>query len=210
MTAVPFEMPQPEEQTSRSRRIRAMFGDISPRYDLLNLLLSFGQDRRWRKVAVRRLGLQPGATLVDVATGTGDVALAAVKLQPQLGMALALDFSEPMLRLAQRKIERAGHEKRIVAVAADALSLPLQDSSADAVTIAFGIRNIVDVPRALDEFRRVLRPGGRLVVMEFAEPRGRLFGPLFRWYFTKLLPRIGGLISGNRKAYEYCRAQDSL
>jgi demethylmenaquinone methyltransferase/2-methoxy-6-polyprenyl-1,4-benzoquinol methylase len=191
-----------ESPEDRRGRIREMFGRISSRYDLLNTLLSFGQDRRWRKKALRQLGLRAGDVLVDLAAGTGDVAIAATRLQPQLGAALALDFSEPMLRLAKYKFLK---KKRtaIVPVAADAVALPLQDGCADAITIAFGIRNVVDVPAALAEMERILRPAGRLLILEFATPEGRLFGPLFRWYFTRVMPRLGGIVSGSRAAYEY-------
>lgn len=193
----------PEDEAARRERIREMFGSISPRYDLLNYLLSFGQDRRWRRIAIRMLDLQPGEVLVDVACGTGDVALTAVKRQPALGAVYALDFSEPMLGLLPEKVRRSKVKVPIVPAVADAVALPLADGCADALTIAFGIRNVVDVPRALAEMRRVLKPGGRLMILEFAEPRGRIFGPLFRWYFTHMLPRLGGLISGNRAAYDY-------
>lgn len=187
----------------RRENVRRMFDRIAPRYDLLNTILSFGQDRRWRKRSVRKLGLPPGGVLLDVAAGTGDVALAAARACPRLKAAIALDFSHPMLQLARRKIKRIRSAVPILAASADATSLPLADEAVDAVTIAFGIRNVVDVPRALAEMARVLRPGGRLLILEFAEPGGRMFGPLFRWYFTRMLPRIGGLISGLREAYEY-------
>jgi demethylmenaquinone methyltransferase/2-methoxy-6-polyprenyl-1,4-benzoquinol methylase len=180
-----------------------MFGRIAPRYDLLNRMLSFGQDRRWRRLAVRLLDLRPGSVLLDAAAGTADVALTAAKFFPEAGKIIAVDFSEPMLRLGLRKIAKAGHKVPVVPVAADAALLPLPDACVDAVTIAFGIRNVVDVPAALSEFHRVLKPGGRLLILEFARPRGRFFGSLFRWYFTRVLPRVGGLISGSRAAYEY-------
>jgi demethylmenaquinone methyltransferase/2-methoxy-6-polyprenyl-1,4-benzoquinol methylase len=189
---------KPEEKRGR---IREMFDRISPRYDLVNAILSFGQDRHWRRSAVRKLGLRPGEVLVDVAAGTGDVALAAVRRQPQLGNSFALDFSEPMLRLAARKFGRA--RAAITPVAADAVALPIADGVADAVTIAFGIRNVVDIPRALREMSRILKPGGKLLILEFATPRGWFFGPLFRWYFTRVFPLLGGVLSSSRAAYEY-------
>lgn len=194
-------MQSPEE--SKRDEVRKMFDGIARRYDLLNTLLSFGQDRRWRRRAVRMLSIPRGGALLDVAAGTADVALDAIRAFPDLGLVLATDFSAPMLDLAKRKIEKAGLESRMFAAVADAEELPFPDESMDAVTIAFGIRNVVGVPTALSEFFRVLRPGGRLLVLEFAEPRGRVFGPLFRWYFTRILPLIGGIISGSRSAYEY-------
>ena len=193
----------PEDQAARRQRIREMFSNISPRYDLLNYILSFGQDRRWRRIAIRMLDLNPGEVLVDVACGTGDVALTAARRRPDLAAIYALDFSEPMLRILPEKVRRSKTKVPFIPVVADAVALPLADDCADALTIAFGIRNVVDVPRALNEMRRVLRPDGRLMILEFAEPKGRIFGPLFRWYFSRVLPRLGGLVSGNRAAYDY-------
>ncbi len=187
----------------RRTSIRRMFGAIAPRYDLLNVLLSMGQDSRWRRKSLRTLELQPGEVLLDLAAGTADVALEAARAQPELRLALALDFSEPMLLLARKKIEAAGAAVPILPAAADAVALPLHDAAADAVAIAFGIRNVVDVPAALAEMFRVLRPGGRLLILEFANPKGKLFGPVFRWYFKRVMPVLGGLISGSRAAYEY-------
>ncbi len=193
----------PDSAKEKRRRVKSMFGNIAGRYDLLNTILSFGQDRRWRKSSLRRLGLERSDVLVDIAGGTGDVALTAAKLQPELYAALVLDFSEPMLRLAGPKIQRSRARPAVLPIAADAVSLPLPGGCADAVTIAFGIRNVVDVPAALSEMNRILKPGGKLLILEFAVPKGRIFGPVFRWYFTRVLPGIGGLISGSRAAYEY-------
>ncbi|HUX08906.1 MAG TPA: ubiquinone/menaquinone biosynthesis methyltransferase [Acidobacteriota bacterium] len=204
MTLSSNDQERSADSTDEKRgRIKTMFGAIAGRYDLLNTILSFGQDRRWRKSSLRRLGLERGDLLVDIAGGTGDVALTAAKLQPRLGAALVLDFSEPMLRMVQPKREHSRIRPAVIPIAADAVSLPLPGGCADAVTIAFGIRNVVDVPAALGEMNRILKPGGKLLILEFAVPRGRLFGPVFRWYFMRVLPWIGGLVSGSRAAYEY-------
>ena len=190
-------------ETTKSRQVRRMFGEIAHRYDLLNTLLSFGQDRRWRRLAIRMLEIPEKGALLDAAAGTADVALAAARAYPETGLIVVLDFSRPMLELAATKIRQAKKESKIFPVTADVTAVPLPDGHFDAVTIAFGIRNVVDVPAALSEFHRVLKPGGRLLILEFSQPRGRLFGTLFRWYFTRILPRLGGAVSGRRSAYEY-------
>lgn len=197
------ESPRPESPEERSRNIQRMFDDISPRYDLLNTVLSFGRDRSWRKRAVRKLNPPEGARLLDLACGTGDFALAAMRYCKSIGSIVGVDFSENMLAIARKK-----YEQREIGIPyefqfGDARDLPLEDESVDAITIAFGIRNVVDVPKALREMHRVLRPGGRAMILEFSTPQGRVFGPLFHWYFRNVLPLIGGLISGKRSAYEY-------
>lgn len=197
------DSPLPETPEERSRGIQRMFDEISPRYDLLNTVLSFGRDRSWRKRAVRKLNPPAGSRLLDLACGTGDFALAALRYCRGIGSVIGVDFAENMLALARRKYEQRGVEIPYEFRFGDARELPLEDESVDAITIAFGIRNVVDVPAALREMQRVLRPGGKAMVLEFSTPRGRVFGPLFHWYFRRVLPVVGGLISGKRSAYEY-------
>jgi len=192
--------PNPQE---KSQKIQRMFNDISYRYDLLNYLLSFGRDRSWRKRAVKLLSPAPGSTILDLACGTGDLSLTIARRFPQTGSIIGMDFSENMLSLARKKFEQ-----KKVAVPwdfrfGDATDLPLEDATVDGVTIAFGIRNVVDVPKALSEFRRVLKPGGRLMILEFSPPQGKVFGPLFHFYFKRILPTVGGWISGKKEAYSY-------
>jgi demethylmenaquinone methyltransferase/2-methoxy-6-polyprenyl-1,4-benzoquinol methylase len=173
-----------------------MFARIARRYDLLNRLLSGGVDRRWRSALVRRLGALRGSVLVDACCGTGDLSFALARAGARV---LGVDFTPEMLARARAKAVPGGP----LFVAGDALALPLGDGRADAATIAFGLRNVADRARGLRELMRVVRPGGTLLVLEFSLPRGRLTGALYRAYFTRVLPRIGGWISGDASAYRY-------
>jgi demethylmenaquinone methyltransferase/2-methoxy-6-polyprenyl-1,4-benzoquinol methylase len=182
-----------------------MFSTIAPRYDLLNRLLSAGRDRVWRRVAVREAGLPAEGRLLDVCTGTADMALEAAGQCPGARI-LGVDFSGPMVELGRGKIARAGVSDRVQVAVAPAEALPCRDDVFDAVTVAFGLRNVPDRRLALAEMHRVLRPGGRAVVLEFTTPPGRLFRRLYLWYFHRVLPVIGGWISGHRSAYAYLPA----
>ncbi|RIH85355.1 Ubiquinone/menaquinone biosynthesis C-methyltransferase UbiE [Meiothermus luteus] len=177
-----------------------MFSEIAPRYDLLNRVLSAGVDRRWRKALVEAALERGPKRILDLATGTGDVALLLKRLAPQAEV-IGGDFAPPMLELARLKARRAGLE--ISFVQADALALPFPDHRFDLVTIAFGFRNFADHERALAELHRVIAPGGRLCILEFPPPPKGGLGRLYRLYFTRILPLIGGLISGNPGAYRY-------
>ena len=181
---------------SDPRAVRAMFARIARRYDLLNRVLSAGVDRRWRAALVRHLGDLRGRTLLDACCGTGDLAFALERAGARV---LGVDFTPEMLQRALAK--GAGRAARFVA--GDALALPLGDRSVDAAAIAVGIRNVADRGRGLGELARVVRPGGTVMVLEFSLPRGRLTGALYRAYFTRALPRIGGWISGDAGAYRY-------
>ncbi|WP_373466583.1 ubiquinone/menaquinone biosynthesis methyltransferase [Truepera radiovictrix] len=184
-----------------------MFGAIARRYDLLNGLLSAGFDRRWRAQATRAAfrGLPQGVPLrvLDVATGTADLALALKRARPQAEV-VGVDFAEPMLAIGRRKARARGLSVRLEL--GDGLALPYGDAQFDVVTIAYGLRNFADIDRGLREFLRVLRPGGRLVVLEFPPPPKGLFGRAFRFYFLRVLPRLGGLVSGRGSAYRYLPA----
>lgn len=184
---------------SDPRAVRAMFARIARRYDLANRLLSAGVDRRWRAELVRHLGDLRGRTLLDACCGTGDLSLALERAGARV---IGVDFTPEMLRHALRK--GAGHATRFVL--GDALCLPLGDGSVDAAAIAFGIRNVADRARALGELMRVVRPGGAVILLEFSLPRGRLSGALYRAYFTRVLPLLGGWISGDEGAYRYLPA----
>jgi demethylmenaquinone methyltransferase/2-methoxy-6-polyprenyl-1,4-benzoquinol methylase len=180
-----------------------MFDAIAPRYDLLNHLLSAGIDKRWRAAAIRSLNLTGRDTVIDVCCGTADVALAAVRNSSRV---VGVDFSGAMLGLGLQKVKAAGEASRIALVRGDAMRLPVADRSADAVTIAFGIRNVQRPDVACAEMARVLRPGGRLAILEFGVPRIPGIKPLYLWYFTHVLPRIGRAISGHGAAYSYLPA----
>jgi demethylmenaquinone methyltransferase/2-methoxy-6-polyprenyl-1,4-benzoquinol methylase len=189
----------PEKQAMRS-----MFDRIAPRYDLLNHLLSAGIDRRWRRRAVDALDLGGPARLLDLCTGTADLLVEGLSRDAQ-HRGVGADLSERMLGRGRDKLARRGLVGRSGLLCADGEQLPLRDASFDAALVAFGIRNIGDPARALREVRRVLRPGGRLVVLEFSMPEG-LLGRFYRFYFRHVLPRVGGLVSGDASAYAYLPA----
>lgn len=185
-------------------RIAGMFDAIAPRYDLLNHLLSAGIDARWRTAAIRSLRLTGRETLVDVCTGTADVALEARK--QGAAQVIGVDFAGAMLGLGLQKITAAGERGRIVLARGDAMRLPLGDAVAEAATVAFGIRNVQHAQVACAELARVLKPGGRLAILEFSVPRIPGVSAMYRWYFTRVLPMIGKMISGHSAAYSYLPA----
>lgn len=183
-----------------SAEVRQMFASIAPRYDTANQLLSLGLHRRWRKAAVRLSGARPSERVLDCATGTGDLALAFKRAVGPAGEVVGTDFCAEMLEPAPAKAARAKLDVRFEV--ADALALPFGDRAFDVASIAFGIRNVDDPVRCLRELSRVVRPGGRVVVLEFGQPDGA-FGALFRFYSRGVMPLVGGLVTGNRGAYEY-------
>jgi len=183
-----------------------MFARIAGRYDFLNRTLSGGMDVLWRRKVVRDLGPLAGCTAVDVACGTGDLALGLARGGARV---LGVDFTHEMLAHAPRKAAQPGAvgAGQVVGwVQGDGLHLPLPDGSVDVVTIAFGLRNVADRGACLQELGRVLRPGGRLVILECGLPRNRALGAIYRGYFTRVLPVLGGWVSGDRSAYEYLPA----
>ena len=188
-------------------RIAGMFDAIAPRYDLLNHLLSAGIDKRWRTRAIRSLQLSGRETLVDVATGTADVALEARRAGATgAARVIGVDFAGAMLSLGLRKVRAAGEERQVTLVRGDAMNLPVPSASADAVTISFGIRNVQQPAVACREMARILRPGGRLAILEFGVPRIPGVSALYLWYFRRVLPLVGRLISGHSGAYTYLPA----
>ncbi|MDX2177302.1 MAG: bifunctional demethylmenaquinone methyltransferase/2-methoxy-6-polyprenyl-1,4-benzoquinol methylase UbiE [Candidatus Sumerlaeia bacterium] len=194
--------PQPDQAPSRdARRIRAMFAEIAPRYDLLNHLLSLNIDRLWRRETARRVlrGLRPQAIL-DVACGTGDLAVELSRQAPRARV-YGADFTRPMLELATGK-DRPRPAGPVRYVEADGMRLPFPDGSFDVLTVAFGLRNMEDYDAALREFHRVLRPGGRLAVLEFTQPESELVRTVYLPYFLNILPRVAGMLS-QRSAYTY-------
>jgi demethylmenaquinone methyltransferase/2-methoxy-6-polyprenyl-1,4-benzoquinol methylase len=180
-------------------RIREMFGEISGRYDLLNRLLSAGRDRAWRRATVDRLAPEPGERALDLCGGTGDLAL---DLAEEGASVVCADFSWPMLLGARPKLagRRAGPVRLLLA---DALRLPFAEGSFDLATMAFGLRNLRTVGEGLSEMRRVLRPGGRLGILEFSRPPGRVLRGAYHLYLGRILPAVGGWVSGRPKAYRY-------
>ena len=186
--------------SKQSSEIRGMFGRIAPRYDLLNRVLSLGRDVGWRRTVARRIAEADPRSVLDVCTGTGDLAVAIG------GRVIGADFCLPMLAIARQKTSNP--ESRLPLFAADALRLPVADASVDAVTVAFGVRNFSDLAVGLGELVRVLRPGGLLLVLEFSRPRG-LMAPVLGWWVRNVPPRVGRLLSGDAEAYSYLPASVS-
>jgi len=196
-------LPEPDD---KHRYVREMFDAIAPRYDLLNSVLSLRLHHRWRTAAVRATSLKTGDHALDVCTGTGDLAFALAKQVGSSGHVDATDFSEPMLDLARHKARIQASAAPVRFQTADTQDLPFADNTFDAVTVAFGIRNVADIDQGLREMVRVAKPGGRVVILEFNRPRNPVFRALADFYSFAILPRIGGLVSGRRSAYSYLPA----
>lgn len=183
-----------------SETVRTMFADIAPRYDVANTALSLGIHHLWRRTVVRLSRVQAGMRVLDCATGTGDLALAFKNAVGKSGHVVGTDFCAEMMETAPDKARKNGMDIRFEV--ADAMNLPYPDNSFDIASISFGIRN-VDVPaQALREMARVVRPGGRVVVLEFGQPQG-IVGAFYRFYSNHVIPFVGGILSGNREAYSY-------
>ena len=182
-----------------------MFDAIAPRYDLLNRTLSAGLDQQWRKRAIAELQLAATATVLDLCTGTADLAIAAIAQNPAASI-VGVDFSGVMLQLGLKKVRAGGLTKRIRLVRGDATRIPLAGGSCDAATIGFGIRNVAEPEGALAELARVLRPGAKLAILEFGQPRIPGIRTLYAWYFKYLLPFVGRFVSRHDSAYSYLPA----
>ncbi len=194
------------EVSRHPSRISAMFDAIAPRYDFLNHFLSAGLDILWRRRAIRSLALTGREVVLDLCTGTGDLAIAARQARPGAVRVVGVDFSGAMLALGQQKVRRRGLAASVAVVRGDASHIPMADDSVDAITIGFGIRNVDDRGAACREMRRVLRPGGRLAILEFSMPTSPVFRHLYLSYFRHILPRLGAWISGHGSAYTYLPA----
>lgn len=180
-----------------------MFDRIAFRYDLLNRLLSFRQDVGWRRVMAQRLPEGNQLRVLDLATGTCDALLSLHRQSGRIAKGVGLDMSANMLSLGREKLRRHGLHGPLTLMRADAENIAFSDESFDAATIAFGIRNVPDVPKALRDIRRILKPRGRTLILEFSLPSNRLFRKLYLFYFRHVLPTVGGLVSGERSAYQY-------
>lgn len=192
---------RPDAGAKRSY-VRGMFTAIAPRYDFLNHVLSLNADRRWRRRAIEQLGWEqaPGGTYLDLCAGTLDLAIELARRPGFGGRVVGADFVLSMLQLGRRKAPAVG------VLAADALELPFAARTFDGCVVGFGVRNLADLDRGLQEIARVLRPGARAVILEFAMPQGWPVQPLYRLYFHRVLPRIGRLVSKHRDAYRYLPA----
>jgi demethylmenaquinone methyltransferase/2-methoxy-6-polyprenyl-1,4-benzoquinol methylase len=184
-----------------------MFASIARRYDTGNQVLSLGLHHGWRRATVKASGAKPGDEVLDCATGTGDLALAFQHAVGRQGRVLGTDFCAEMLEIARAKAEQEGLPTQFEE--ADALHLPYATGAFDVASIAFGIRNVDDPALGVAEMARVVRPGGAVAVLEFGQPGGALFGPLYRFYSTHAIPRIGGWLTGKRHAYEYLNRTSS-
>lgn len=186
--------------------VNQMFATIAGRYDTMNRIMTGGQDQRWRRLVVEACRLPRGGHLLDVATGTGDIGFEAMRLRPDV-VVTGVDFTHEMLRVGQDKAYRDGlvdvHGSRLRFADADALSLPFDDDAFDAAVSGFMMRNVTNIARAFAEQRRVVRPGGRVVCLEITRPSLPLWRDLFRFYFFRVVPWIGGTVSGQRRAYTY-------
>ena len=185
-------------------RVRKMFGEIAARYDLLNHLLSAGVDKYWRWRTVRAVPPQDDGPILDLCSGTGDLALAYYQASGRRARIVAADFCHPMLVIGSAKGQRAGADGQLTFVEADAQRLPLADNLFQIVCVAFGLRNVTDTDRGLEEMTRVCRPGGKVVVLEFSQPTWGPLRTVYSWYFRNVLPRIGQALSRNAQdAYNY-------
>lgn len=178
-----------------------MFDQISHRYDFLNHLLSVNIDKLWRRRAIRLLRRFKPFTILDVATGTADFAVAAARLNPE--KITGIDLSEGMLKIGRKKIEKKGLIPLIELLKADSESLPFGNHSFDAAIVGFGVRNFENLEKGLSEIYRVLNPGGAFIVLEFSQPRNKFFRKLYFFYFNRVLPKLGSLVSKDNKAYTY-------
>ena len=189
------------------RRVRSMFASIAGRYDLLNHLLSLNVDRLWRRFATRTVPPEPGVPVLDCCTGTADLALAYHRASGGRSPVIGADFCREMLRHGNVKVRKAGAAGSVILVEGDAQRLPLPGDTFGVVTVAFGLRNVADTVRGVDEMIRVARPGGKVAILEFSRPRGAVLGRLYLAFFRRVLPRIGQALAPNDlDAYSYLPA----
>lgn len=193
--------PYKSDSDDKKSQVARMFNNIALRYDFLNHFLSLGIDHYWRKATIRQLQNDKPRLMLDIATGTADLALEALRLQPE--KIFGVDISVEMLELGRKKIKRKRLDARIELLEGDAEHLFFDDNKFDAVTVAFGVRNFQHLEKGLQEINRVIRPGGRLVVLEFSHPGNKLMRRLYDFYSTRITPAIGKLISGDSSAYTY-------
>jgi demethylmenaquinone methyltransferase/2-methoxy-6-polyprenyl-1,4-benzoquinol methylase len=187
-------------------RIAGMFDAIAGKYDFLNHLLSAGIDRRWRRRAIRALALTGSERVLDLCTGTADLAIAAIDARPGAARVVGVDFASAMLEVGTTKLRERRLDRSVTLVRGDAMRIPVATGSVDAVTVAFGIRNVESTAQACSEIFRALAPGGRLAVLEFAMPTTPFIRGAYQWYFNRVLPGIGRLVSRHNAAYAYLPA----
>lgn len=194
--------PYDSDSRPKSEQVRDMFDNIAPAYDFMNRAMTFGIDRRWRRIAVDMVARNPHDSILDIATGTGDLAMLLAR-RTQARRITGLDLSQGMIDIGRRKIERAGLSGRIELICGDSLAMPFADAQFDAITVAYGVRNFADLLAGYREMGRVLRPGGTLTVIELCTPTARLVRPLYRLYTRRIIPLMGRLVSKDVRAYSY-------
>jgi demethylmenaquinone methyltransferase / 2-methoxy-6-polyprenyl-1,4-benzoquinol methylase len=197
MTVVPYK----EEKAGKKEQVARMFNSISGNYDFLNHFLSLGIDIIWRKKAIRSLKSMQPKLILDVATGTGDFAVEALRLNPE--KITGIDISEGMLNVGRKKMKERNLDRQIELLEADSENMPFEQNKFDAVIVAFGVRNFENLERGLGEMLRVLKPGGKVVILEFSRPSGFPFRQFYNFYFKYVLPKIGSVISRDQVAYTY-------
>lgn len=193
--------PYQEKEGSKKEQVAEMFDNISQRYDLLNHVLSLSIDKGWRKKVVRLIREEKPSQILDVATGTADLAIALEKTHPD--KIVGIDISQGMLEVGRKKVARKGLSALITLEQADSEQLPYSNDQFDAITVAFGVRNFENLQKGLKEMRRVLKPGGKLLVLEFSQPKSFPFKQFYNFYFKNILPGLGRLISKDARAYTY-------
>lgn len=194
---------KPDQSSEKSKRVQVeeMFNDIAPKYDFLNRFLSLGIDKGWRRKAINSLKPYSPKTILDLATGTGDLAIEALRLNPQ--KIVGADIAQKMLDVGIVKAKKRGVSETIDFIQADSAALPFEDNSFDAITIAFGVRNFEYLDKGLAEMCRVVKPGGRVAILEFSKPRYFPYKQLYHFYFHYILPQVGNLLSKSSNAYSY-------
>lgn len=201
--------PYNDSNKSKTEQVAAMFDDLAPRYDLMNRMLSAGIDLKWRKKAISLLKKERPAQILDVATGTADMAIIAYRmLNPE--RVIGIDISEQMLELGRKKIEKEGFTSHIQLQVGDSETINFAANSFDAVMVAFGVRNFEHLETGLKEMLRVLKPGGKLIVLEFSRPRIKIFRGLYHLYMGIVAPEVARLFSQNKKAYQYLNQSAKL
>ena len=194
-------LPYKDKDTSKKEQIAAMFNSISGKYDFLNHFLSLGIDILWRKRAVRLLKKHQPKLILDIATGTGDFAIEALSLNPE--KIIGVDISEGMLSVGREKLIKKNLTDKIELISGDSEFLPFEDNFFDAVIVSFGVRNFENLEKGLSDMLRVLKPSGKVVILEFSKPKSFPFKQIYQFYFQWILPKIGKLISKNHEAYTY-------
>jgi len=195
-----YEKVSPAEKTAR---VRGVFDSVAGNYDLMNDLMSAGMHRLWKRFALAQTGLRPGQRALDVASGTGDLGAGLARQVGKDGLAVLTDINREMLSRGRDRLIDRGIAANVAFVLANAECLPFADRSFDCVTIGFGLRNVTDKPAALASMRRVLKPGGRLLVLEFSKPKVDLLKPAYDAYSFSILPRLGGIVAGDAASYRY-------